>query len=179
MVTPPAGVPPHPMLRVLLRTTTTLVLLTVGYFALPFALDWGEPALFAQLALSAVALGGLFFLFRRQVRSSLQLRSMPYARVEWLLSGLYLIILVFALTYAVIAVNAPDQFVEMSNRMDALYFSVTLMATVGFGDVHPAGDFARALVTAHMLFNLIYIGTAVRLLTGDRAIGSTPGPSGS
>jgi voltage-gated potassium channel len=178
MTTAPADVPPHPMLAVLLRTTTTLLLLTVGYFALPFDLDWGKPSLYAELAVSAVALVGLFFLFRHKIRLSLRLRSMPYARVEWLLSALYLIILVFALTYAVIAVNAPEQFVELSNRMDALYFSVTLMATVGFGDVHPQGDFARALVTAHMLFNLIYIGTAVRLLTGDRAIGSTPGPGG-
>lgn len=179
MTTAPADVPLHPMLAVLLRTTTTLVLLTAGYFALPFNLHWGEPSLYVQLGVSAVCLVGLFFLFRYKIRASLRLRSMPYARVEWLLSGLYLIILVFALAYAVIAVNAPAQFVELSNRVDALYFSVTLMATVGFGDVHAEGDFARALVTVHMLFNLIYIGTAVRLLTGDRAIGTTPGPSGS
>ena len=53
----------------------------------------------------------------------------------------------------------------METRTDSLYFSVTTMATVGFGDVHAAGPVARVMVTVQMVFNLIYLGTALRVLT--------------
>jgi voltage-gated potassium channel len=39
------------------------------------------------------------------------------------------------------------------------------MSTVGFGDIHAAGSLARLIVTVHMVFNLIYLGTALRWLT--------------
>jgi hypothetical protein len=53
---------------------------------------------------------------------------------------------------------------------------VTIVATVGFGDIHAQGTAARLLVTVHMLFNLVYLGTALRLLTG--AQGQPPATPG-
>lgn len=178
MVTALQHVRRHPAVPVLLRTTTTLALLTVGYFMLPVTLDWGRPRLYLQLLVSVLALVGLYVVLRQRVRDSLRRREQPYARVEWLLAALYLIILSFAVVYAVLGVHAPDQFVGIADRMDALYFSVTLMSTVGFGDVSAQGTLGRAVVTVHMLFNLIYLGTGIKLLSGDRSLGATPGPDG-
>ena len=60
------------------------------------------------------------------------------------------------------------QFVGLQTRLDALYFTGVTMATVGYGDIHPTGQVARAVV----LVQLVYTGaflvggiTAVRTRT--------------
>ena len=55
----------------------------------------------------------------------------------------------------------------LRTKTDALYFTVTTLATVGFGDVHPTGQVARAIVTAQIVFNLVFLGSLARLLTGQ------------
>ena len=51
-------------------------------------------------------------------------------------------------------------------RTDSLYFTVTVFATVGFGDIFPASQIARLVVTTQMVLNLIVLGLGVRLITG-------------
>jgi hypothetical protein len=103
--------------------------------------------------------------FRVQSRRSRLALSTAYLRIQGLLVALYLLILGFALLYAAIAEFGTHQFVGLEDRTDALYFSVTLVATVGFGDIHPAGTVAKLAATVHMLFNLVYLGTSLRLLS--------------
>jgi hypothetical protein len=52
----------------------------------------------------------------------------------------------------------------LSTKTDALYFSLTITGTVGFGDIHPVTQAARALVALHIAFNIAYLGTAVSAL---------------
>lgn len=51
----------------------------------------------------------------------------------------------------------PDQFTGISTRVDALYFTIVTMSTVGFGDVHPVGQEAKMLVIAMIIFDLVFI----------------------
>jgi voltage-gated potassium channel len=60
----------------------------------------------------------------------------------------------------------PGQFVDLHTKTDAVYFSVSTLATVGFGDVHPSGELARAAVTIQILFNLVFLGAAVATISG-------------
>ena len=92
-------------------------------------------------------------------------QSRQYHRIQQLLTALYVLVLFFAMVYAVISARRPEEFAGLEDRVDSLYFSTTVVSTVGFGDVHAEGNLARAVVTVHMLFNLIYLGTALRLLT--------------
>jgi voltage-gated potassium channel len=158
--------PSQDIARLLGHTTIVLILMTALYFVLPlrFRLEGG---VLARLAISVVALAALGLLLRLHLRRARPL-SPPYSRIEWLLAALYSLVLAFALTYFAIATFAPGQFVGLSDRTDALYFSVTVMATVGFGDIHAQGTLAKLVVTVHMIVNLIYIGTALRLLTTGR-----------
>ena len=155
----------HPLVVTLAQTTVVLVLLTVGYYLLPLRVPWGDAVSAGRLAGSLLAWAALVVLLRAESRRS-RLRQEPrYHRVQQLLTALYLLVLAFALLYVVTVTVAPEQFAGMANRTDALYFSVTIMGTVGFGDVHAALTPSRLMVTAQMLFNLIYLGTALRVLS--------------
>lgn len=170
----PASLRSDPLVRMLGHTTTALALLTLAYYVVPFRID-GEPLTIGRLVVSASALAALAWLLRLAGRRSTRTLPVRYQRIQWLLTALYALVLGFALLYAALEAFSPDQFVGLDDRTDALYFSVTLVATVGFGDIHPAATAAQLVATAHMLFNLIYLGTALRLLTGGGADPRTPG----
>jgi hypothetical protein len=146
------------------HTTVVLFLLTLGYYLVPLHRPFSETNGVLRAALTAVALVGLVWALRAQSQRS---RTQPkvYLRIQWLLTALYLLVLGFALAYTILADLAPSQFAGMGDRTDALYFSVTVMATVGFGDIHATDTVSRLLVTGQMVLNLVYIGTALRLLS--------------
>lgn len=163
----------RPLARMLGHTTVVLVLLTSAYYALPLRFHWGETGSLVRLVLSAVALTLLALVLVYQLRRSRRDLPDPYLRILWLLTTLYVLVLAFALVYVLIALNMADQFVGISDRVDSLYYSVTLVATVGFGDIYATGTLAQVLATVHMLFNLVYLGTALRMLS-SRVTSTSP-----
>ena len=48
--------------------------------------------------------------------------------------------------------------------MDALYFTMSTIATVGFGDVHATGQVARVVVTVQIFLDLIFVGLVARII---------------
>ena len=83
-------------------------------------------------------------------------------RLEALVALVYALIIFFALTYLSLATR-EDEFVDLDNRVDALYFTVSTIATVGFGDVHAVGSAARVAVTVQMALDILVLGIAARL----------------
>ena len=160
----PADTGRHPVARMLTETTVVLVLLTVGYALVPFQLQRGTGFLL-RVALSVLALVGLVFVIRAHVRHSRRVLSKSYLRVEYLIAALYLIVLGFALLYAVTAARSPDQFVGVDGRVSALYLSATVVSTVGLGDVHPSEPAARIMCILQMMFDTVYLGAGLRVLT--------------
>lgn len=72
----------------------------------------------------------------------------------------------FAASYVVITSNTPDSFAEPLSRTDALYFTVAVFATVGFGDIAPRSEVARAVTTIQMLTDLVVVGLIAKVLIG-------------
>jgi voltage-gated potassium channel len=109
------------------------------------------------------------------------LRAGERARIRGLVLLLTVTVLFFS--YADAAVAAlPNQFIQLTTKTDALYFNISTLATVGYGDVHPVGQLARAAVTLQIVFNLVFLGTAVSVISGffrTRARGRLPGGSAS
>jgi hypothetical protein len=77
-----------------------------------------------------------------------------------------LFIVVFAWTYLTMERSAPGSFTQPMDRVSALYFTVTVFATVGFGDIVPRTDAARLTVTAQMVCDLIVLAVVVRMIFG-------------
>ena len=51
-------------------------------------------------------------------------------------------------------------------RTDALYFTVTIFATVGFGDISATSQSTRLLVTTQMILDLLVIGLGIKVFIG-------------
>ena len=75
-----------------------------------------------------------------------------------------LYLLVFARLYLWSSLSDPGSFSEHLDRATSFYFTVTVFATVGFGDIVAKSDSMRLVVTAQMLINLIVVGAFIRLL---------------
>jgi hypothetical protein len=93
----------------------------------------------------------------------------PYPRLrafEAVSISFPLLICLFASTYYAMGRASPASFNETLTRTDALYFTVTVFATVGFGDVAASSQAARIGVTVQMLADLLLIGVIARVLLG-------------
>jgi voltage-gated potassium channel len=86
--------------------------------------------------------------------------------LEALFVVLPLFLLMFATAYFLMGRNDPADFTEPLTRSDALYFTVTVFATVGFGDVSPQRETTRLVVTGQMILDLIFLGVGIRTILG-------------
>lgn len=78
-----------------------------------------------------------------------------------------LFLLLFAASYFLMAQADPANFsTHTLTRTDALYFTITIFATVGFGDISATSQSARLLVSAQMILDLLVLGLGIRVLTG-------------
>ena len=106
-----------------------------------------------------------------QVRAIL---NAPFPRLrgfQTLISGIPLLLVVFAAVYYLTGLAQPDSFSEPLDKIGALYFTVTVFSTVGFGDITAKTDLARTLVTIQMLFNLVVIGLVAKVILGAVDVG--------
>jgi voltage-gated potassium channel len=86
-------------------------------------------------------------------------------RVDGLVAAIVTVLTVFALAFYVLQLRDPGQLAGLHTRLDSLYFSASTMLTVGYGDVHAVGQIARAVVLLQMVFDVVFVATAVTLLS--------------
>jgi Ion channel len=134
----------------------------VLYFTLPItgSLD-GSAAV--RLVVGLLALAGVV---TWQVRAVLGSRYPGLRAVEALAAAVPLFLLVFAAAYLRMADADAGSFSEPLSRTDALYFTVTVFSTVGFGDITPRTDLARAATMVQMLGDLLAVGLVLHLMVG-------------
>ena len=66
---------------------------------------------------------------------------------------------------------APNAFTQPLSRTDALYRTVTVFATVGFGDIAPVTQQARVLGTVQMVGDLLVLGVLLQVFLGAVKLG--------
>ncbi|MEJ2889180.1 potassium channel family protein [Actinomycetospora aeridis] len=142
---------------VLARSVITIVLLVVLYFLAP--LDPRQDT--GTLILFLLGLVALVAMVVFQLRAIVTARYPGLRAVEAFASAIPLFLLLFAATYTAISAARPDMFTVPLTRVDALYFTVTVFATVGFGDITPLSQAARILVTIQMVADLLVLGLLV------------------
>jgi voltage-gated potassium channel len=146
----------------------------VVYYAVPV----GELPSGAGVVLSVLSLlGGTVVLAWSIVRQLQRLvRSRPgddSVRLDSLVFLVILVVPMFAAGYFALEQGDGSQFESLETKTDALYFTLSTLATVGFGDVHATGQVARVLVIVQITFDLVFVAALVSVVTGlirERAV---------
>ncbi|BDE60504.1 two pore domain potassium channel family protein [Rhodococcus hoagii] len=147
--------------RALLRSAATVVILLTAYFALPMdhVSDAGAILVLTGGASMVVALCAW------QVRQIIHSPTPEVRSAEALAVTLPVYLLGSATAIVLLSQMDPAAFNETLTRIDALYFTLTVFATVGFGDIAAVTQPARAVVTVMIVGNLVMLAVGVKLLT--------------
>jgi Ion channel len=148
------------VLATLLRALLSTAALVVIYYLLP--LD--KTSIAQALVILAIGLAALVGLVAYQVRSIMKATYPALRAVGALATSVPLFLLLFAGTYFVMDGISASNFSESMSRTDALYFTVTVFATVGFGDITATSQPARALVTGQMIAGIVIVGLGARII---------------
>jgi voltage-gated potassium channel len=175
--TPPDLPQPAPVgkiARAVLRALGSAVALVAIYYLLP--LD--HSARWLAITMLVIGLVALIALIAYQVRAIIASPFPGLRAVEALAISVPLFLLLFASTYVVLAALAHGSFNQPMNHTNALYFTVTVFATVGFGDITAQTETARLLVTGQMITDLIILGFGARVILGAVQRGRQRQPRG-
>jgi voltage-gated potassium channel len=156
----------------LFRALATAVVLLVLYYLLPLDHVKNVPVTLA------VGLVILLAVIAWQLRAIVRAKYPAVRAVVALASTVPLFVLLFASVYFVMAQASPANFgIHQLTRTDALYFTVTVFSTVGFGDITPLSQGARLVVTAQMMLDLLVLGLGIRVFVGAVQLGRQQAPA--
>lgn len=146
--------------RSFLRATGSTIALVAIYYLLPL----NRSSNWAAVTMLVIGLVLFIGLVAFQVRSIVRSRYPALRAVEALATSVPLFLLLFASVYVVMATMSASNFSEPLTHTDALYFTVTVFSTVGFGDITAKTEAARLVVTAQMITDLLIIGLGLRVI---------------
>jgi len=145
-----------------LRSIAIATVLVVLYYVLPLDRRWDSDTavrlLIGLLVLAAVLVWGA------RIIAGSRYPGMRGAEALALIIPFFL--LLFASTYFLMERASAASFTQPLTRTDALYFTVTVFATVGFGDITAKSETARVVLIVQMLADLALLGAGVRVLLG-------------
>ena len=145
-----------------LRSLLIAAVLVVLYYVLPLDRPWDSDTA-VRLLIGLLVVAGVMAWGVKIITGS---RYPGLRAAEALALVLPFFLLLFASTYFVMERNSAASFTEPMTRTDALYFTVTVFTTVGFGDITPKSETARVVLMVQMLADLALLGTGIRVIFG-------------
>jgi hypothetical protein len=152
----------------ILRASATAIVLVAAYYLLPLDRLSGV-SLAVSLVVGLLVLTGIA---AYQVRAIIRHRHSAVRAVEALAITVPLFLLLFAATYFLMAQADAGNFnVHSLTRTDSLYFTITVFATVGFGDISATSQVGRIAVMAQMILDLLVLGLLVKVFLNAVQLG--------
>ena len=148
--------------RALLRRVLAVLGLLVAYFCVPVGTDSTPVEVGLQIGGVLIGIGVLGWVLGLEVVHATE--GSETRTVPALVLLLCLVVFAFSLAFYLMERVNPASFDGLHTRVDALYFTVVTMATVGYGDVHAEGQGARILVIGLITFDVVIVASLVRLL---------------
>jgi voltage-gated potassium channel len=145
-----------------LRAVASAAVVVTIYYLLP----WDRSSSGAAVTWLVIGLVLLIGLIAFQVRMIIRSPFPNLRAIEALATSLSLVLVLFAGTYVTMATHSASNFGEHLTHTDALYFTVTVFSTVGFGDITAKTEAARLVVTGQMITDLVVAGVGVRIILG-------------
>jgi hypothetical protein len=162
---PDPGVSRRTMVKVIagvvLRVTVSITLLFIAYYQIPTRADGAESDL-PWLILELAVFAGIVAV---QIPAIVKSDYPVLRAVEVLSVVIPLFLLIFSRIYLSNSIANPAAFTQPLDHTTAFYFTVTVFATVGFGDIVATTNGMKLLVTVQMLLNLAVLGAVIRVVT--------------
>ncbi len=172
-----ADLDPRARRRALVRSGVIIVaalgLLLAALYLLPFNHFSSEGSI-GRLGAVVALVAAVFILQVRRI-SHAELPELRAVEALGIVIGVFLV--GFSIVYLSMSRNNVHTFTQPLDPTRALYFTISVFSTVGFGDITPRTDPARLVVAAQMLLDLAIIGIVVRMIF--TAAKSRIEPSGS
>jgi hypothetical protein len=141
--------------------------LLAAFYAFPTELAGASAVTVAiSLAITVAALALVGAVMVRELRAVR--RGDPGRGARMLAMMLVLLVVAASLAFFLLNQAKPDEFDGLETKTDALYFTLTTMSTVGYGDVHAAGQVARVLVCLLIVFNVVVVASLARIYATHR-----------
>lgn len=166
------------LLVTILRILLAMVALLVAYFVFP--LDDRDNLTAGLLAvLGSLTIFG--FVFWRQLRRIRHAQYPILRAVEAIVLVAMLFIVLMAAVAAAFSAADSSNYSESLSRLDAMYYTITTLATVGFGDITPTAPETRAFTMIQILLGVILLGAGLRSLVvmAQKVKGERSNPSTS
>jgi voltage-gated potassium channel len=151
------------------RTGWLRLVISVGglvgvYYAVPLSQLGSVGRTTASLVLTLAGVAALGWAITGEIRH--QLAGDSTTRIPGLFMLLALVAVVFALGYYLLEQTTPGQMAGLETRTDALYFTLSTLGTLGYGDVYAAGQIARGLVAVQIVFDVVFVAALVAVVSG-------------
>lgn len=166
----------------IVRTAAVLALVFISMSLIPEQLDF-----LSGIPVVSIVLGMIVYLLytRRQLRKINTSRFPQVQAIETLIMMTTMFLALFAVIYVSLSQHNDQAFTEQLDAFSAYYFALTVLATVGFGDITPVTTLARSVTMVQMAIDLAIIGILVRIvstaanraISGRRTLGQQQQPS--
>jgi hypothetical protein len=148
------------VVRSVIRSAVTGVLVIAVYAVLPVH-DTSTVSSVIVLVVGLAVLVALVVLRLRQIQQDTRPR-LRSAEVLALVVPLFVV--VFAWAYLLLSASDPASFSQPLNRVGAIYFTVVITSTVGFGDISAQTDIARILVTLQIVLTFTLFTAVIKMI---------------
>jgi voltage-gated potassium channel len=153
-----------PRRRVMVLSLLRALASTIALVALYYLLPLDDNSIGIVVVILTIGLAGLVGLVAVQVRWIARSRFPGLRAVEALATSIPLFLLLFAGTYFILGRFYAGSFSEPLTRTDALYFTVTVFSTVGFGDITATTELTRVVVMGQMILGIAVLGLGARVV---------------
>ncbi len=124
------------------------------------------------LSMAVVATAAYVWFFMREVKKITRAKYPSLAAAEALVLVAAMFLAIFAIFYVLISLHDPSAFTEELTSFSGYYFALTVLSTVGFGDITPVTTGARSVAMVQMALDLVFIAVVFRVIssTARRAL---------
>ena len=172
---------PRQRRRLILHSVLVITFAWVSLIGLYYLLPLDAPT--AESAAVRILLGGIAFVVVMVwlVRRIIYSEHPQMKAIEAIGVIIPLFVVVSAGSYLLLAHTRGGGFSVALDHSSSLYFTVTVLSTVGFGDITPRTDLARLATIVQMLADLVVIAVVIRMIlsVATRSAAERRGPDGA
>jgi len=125
-----------------------------------------EPSLALPIVIAVGSTALYVWFFIRQIKGVYKARYPMLRAMEALILVGAMFLGIFAMIYVMISATNSSAFTEELDPFNAYYFALTVLATVGFGDITPSTTVARSVAMVQMAVDIAFIAVLIRIMGG-------------